>query len=75
MKDFKILFGYVPGMTPGMWLRGVWFCLALCVCNPADDAPLWVVELLLANVVAAALCVTIFDRRRWKEIVDKMEER
>ena len=75
MKDFRILFGYVPGITFGMWLRGVWFWLALCMCNPADDAPFLVFELLLANVVASALCVIVFDRRRWKEIGDKVEER
>ena len=74
MKDFKVLFGYIPGMTPGMWLRGVWFWLALCMCNPADDAPLWVFELLLANVLAAGLAVCR-DRKKWKEIGDKMEER
>lgn len=67
MKTVKILLGFLPGVTVGMWLRAMWFCVALCVCNPADEAPLWFVGLLLLNVVAAG-CAVGCDRGRWKRV-------
>ena len=73
MKNFKYLIGFVTGMRLGMWLRGVWLCLALCICNPSDDAPLWVVALLVGNVVAAGLAV-YRDRERWKVVSNRLNE-
>ena len=67
MKTIKILLGFLPGVTLGMWLRAMWFCFALCICNPADDCPLWFVGLLILNMVAAAFAVA-YDREGWKEV-------
>ena len=70
MKAIKILFGFLPGVTMGMWLRAVWFCVALCLLNPTDDCPLWFVGVLLLNVVASGFAV-VCDRERWKIVYDK----
>lgn len=69
MKTIKILFGFLPGITFAMWMKAIWFCIALSICNPSDDAPLWFVGLLLLNLVAATLAVAS-DRERWKNVCD-----
>jgi len=67
MKTFKLLIGLLPGVTLGMYLKAIWFCIALCICNPADDAPLWVVFALILNIVVSGLAVA-YDKKRWKEV-------
>ena len=71
MKKIKILLGFLPGVTLGMWLRSVWFCIALCICNPTDDCPLWVFVALILNVVAAGFSVA-YDRESWKEVYNNL---
>jgi len=73
MKTIKILFGFLPGVSLRMWLKGMWFCIALCMCNPADDAPLWVVFALIAHVVVAGLAVA-GDREKWKKVSNNLNE-
>jgi len=68
VNGLKVLMGFLPGMTLGMWLRGVWFCVALCVCNPSDDAPMWLFVALVLNVIAAAVGIYVMDRERWKVV-------
>ena len=67
MNTIKILFGFLPGVTMGMWLRAMWFCVALCLLNPTDDYPLWFVGVLLLNLAAAGVAV-VRDRERWKRV-------
>jgi hypothetical protein len=71
MKTVKILFGFLPGVSVGMWLRAVWFCVALCVCNPADGCPVWVFVAVVVNVMAAGVAVGC-DRERWKTVGDNL---
>ena len=72
MKTKKNLLGFLPGVTLGMWLRAMWFCIALCICNPSDDTPLWFVAVLLINVVVAGCAIAYFDKKKWKEIGDAL---
>ena len=68
MGKFKFLFGFVPGVTLGMWLRGVWFCIALCMmCGVSDDTPLPVIAGIIANVAVAGLVVA-GDREKWGKV-------
>ena len=73
METIKEMFGMVKGMTVCMWLRAAWVCIALSICNPTDDAPLWVVFALLGNLAAAVGCVWWFDREAYRDMVDKMD--
>ena len=68
MEDFKKLMGFLPLVTVGMWLRGMWFWAAVCLCNPADDSPWWVFVVLVSNVAAAGYAVYT-DRERWKVVM------
>jgi hypothetical protein len=71
MKMLKFLFGLLPGVTLGMWLKSIWFCFAVCICNPADDCLLWVVFALIINVMAAGWAVAC-DRERWKQVCNNL---
>jgi hypothetical protein len=73
MKAIKFLIELLreAGLTLGMWLRGMWFCIALCICNPSDDTPLWFVFALIAHVFVAGLAVA-GDRKKWKDMCDHL---
>ncbi|PDP44684.1 hypothetical protein CLI86_02060 [Tannerella forsythia] len=49
MKAIRLLLGFLPGVSVGMWLRAMWFCVSLAICNPTDDCSLWVVFGLAAQ--------------------------
>ena len=71
MKTLKLLLGILPGMTFRMWLKAVWFCIAICICNPSDETPLWFVAVLIINVIAAGWAVA-YDRERWKQVCNNL---
>jgi hypothetical protein len=73
METVKLLLGFLPGVTLGMWLRGMWLCIALCVCCPADECAWWVFAAAGANVVAASVAVA-GDRERWRRVCDELED-
>ena len=70
MRKIGVLFGFKPGVTLWMWLRLGWLCVALSMCETADDASLWVVFGVLAHLGAAVWAV-YRDRGRWKAVVDQ----
>ena len=74
MKTIKILLGFLPGVTLGMWLRAMWFWFAVCICNPSDDTPLWFVAVLLMNVVVAGCAIAYFDNKKWKEVSNHLNQ-
>jgi hypothetical protein len=74
MKTLKFLFGFLPGVTLGMWLKAIWFCIALSICNPSDETPLWFVAVLIINVMAAGWAVAC-DRERWKGVSDNLNSK
>ena len=71
MKALKLLLGFLPGVTLGMWLKAMWLCVSISICNPTDDCSLWVVLGLLANLVVSGLLVAR-DREKWREVCEKI---
>lgn len=71
MKAIRLLLGFLPGVSVGMWLRAMWFCVSLAICNPTDDCSLWVVFGLLVNLVVSGLLV-VRDRERWGKVCEKI---
>lgn len=71
MKKIKLLMGFLPGVTLGMWLRAVWLCVSLAICNPTDNCSLWVVFGLIVNLLISGLMVAR-DREKWRAVCDKI---
>ncbi|WP_315303265.1 hypothetical protein, partial [Tannerella forsythia] len=65
MKTIKVLLGFLPGVSLGMWLRAMWFCVSLAICNPTDNCSLWVVFGLVVNLLVSGLLV-VRDREKWR---------
>ena len=71
MKTILLLLGFLPGVSVGMWLRAMWFCVSLAICNPTDDCKLWVIVALIVNLLISGLMVAR-DREKWRKVCEKI---
>lgn len=71
MKALRILLGFLPGVTLGMWLKAMWLCVSIAICNPTDAFAWWVIVGLIVNLIVSGLLVAR-DRERWKNVCNKL---
>lgn len=71
MKAILLLLGFLPGVTLGMWLRAMWLCVSIAICNPTDDCELWVIVGLVVNLLVSGMLVAR-DREKWRRVCDKI---
>ena len=71
MRMVKVLFGFLPGVTLGMWLKAMWLCVSIAICNPADDCAWWVIVALIVNLLVSGLLV-VRDREKWRRVCEKI---
>lgn len=71
MKAIRLLLGFLPGVSFGMWIRAMWLCVSIAICNPTDDCAWWVIVVLVVNLIVSGLLVAR-DRERWRKVCDKI---
>ena len=71
MKAIRLLLGFLPGVSFGMWLRAMWLCVSIAICNPTDDCKLWVIVGLILNLLISGLLVAR-DWEKWREVCEKI---